>query len=605
MVEMVEVAETEETAAPTRTESTAFDSTRGLHATHHACSGTLVVSPTVTRPPTGPITAPKTPPPISNPPVTDPLDPRAKNATNGEKLCKIDVNKFAFLLKDHPDQSLVNYIIDGLTHGFDIGFRGEFTETYPKNNQSAVKNKTGVTEAIRKELKRGHTAGPFSRPPFDKFHCSPIGASIKKDQSVRLVMDLSQPTGCAINEFISKEEFSANFSHFDDAVAMLQKAGKDSYLCKIDIKHAYRLIPVRPDQWPLLGYCWEGEYYYDMVLPFGLRSSASIFNKFADLVRWIIINKYNSENVVNYSDDYLLVCSKILITAHQQLNVVIGAFHDLDIPLAEEKIMGPVHKLPYLGITLNSKDMTMEVTPERYAETMSLLPFWLARRTSTKTELLSLIGCLSFVAKVVRPGRIFLRRLIDLGKSVKRHHHHVTYNKQAKLDIQWWIDFLPEWNCKSIIPESLSIRASDIKLFTDASDIGFGATYGTAWIQGSWDRQRKDISINYRELFAILAAALTWGSTWAGKRIVFFTDNQPITQVWASGTSPAPTIMSLIRALFLTAAKNGFSVAFKHIPGINNPTADALSRFQMARFRDLMPKADDKPTTTPSIIWSY
>jgi hypothetical protein len=249
--------------------------------------------------------------------------------------------------------------------------------------------------------------------------------------------------------------------------------------------------------------------------------------------------------------------------------------------------------------------MTIEVTPERYAETMSILPLWLNRRTSTKTELLSLIGCLSFVAKVVRPGRTFLRRLIDLSKSVKRSHHYITYNKQAKLDIQWWIEFLPGWKCKSIIPESQTIKASDIKLFTDASDIGFGATYGTAWIQGAWDKQRKEISINYRELFAILAAALTWGSAWTGKRIVFFTDNEPITQVWNSGTSPAPSIMSLIRPLFLVAANNGFSIAFKHIPGINNPTADALSRFQMPRFRSLMPNADEIPTTTPPIIWSY
>ena len=519
--------------------------------------------------------------------------------------CKINVNKFAFLLQDHPDQSLVNYIIDGLTHGFDIGFRGELTETFPKNNQSALKNKDGVSKTIQKEVQRGHTAGPFPMPPFKKFHCSPIGASIKKDKSVRLVMDLSQPTGAAINESISKDEFSANFSHFDDAVKLITTAGRNSYLCKLDIKHAYRLIPVRPDQWPMLGYCWEGQYYVDMVLPFGLRSSASIFNRFADLVRWIIIHKYNMEYIVNYSDDYLLVCSTALLTARNQLHIVLGAFHDLGIPLAEDKIIGPVYALPYLGITLNSKEMTMEVTPERYAETMAIFPSWLARRTSTKTELLSLIGCLSFVAKVVRPGRTFLRRLIDLSKTVKRQHHHITFNKEARLDIQWWYSFLPEWSCKSLLPDPQVIKASDLKLFTDASDIGFGATFGNAWIQGAWDKPRKEISINYRELFAILAAALTWGTSWTGKRIVFLTDNQSITQVWSSGTSPAPTIMSLIRPLFLTAARNGFSVAFKHIPGITNPIADAISRFQMPRFRHLMPNADDEPTPTPARIWKY
>ena len=519
--------------------------------------------------------------------------------------CKINVNMFEFHLKDHPDQPLVKYIVDGLRNGFDIGFRGIFTETRPKNNMSALKNAKGVSEAIAKELSRGHTAGPFPEPPFQKLHCSPIGASIKKDETVRLVMDLSQPIGSAINEGISKDEFSANFSHFDDATDMLQRAGRNSYLCKVDVKHAYRLLPVRADQWPMLGYKWDGNYYVDMVLPFGLRSSASIFNRFADLVRWIIINKYDTENLVNYSDDYLLICSKIFRLAKQQLSVVLTAFHDLGIPLALDKIIGPVYILPYLGITLNSLDMTMEVTPERYCDTMNMLPSWLSRRTSTKTELLSLIGCLSFVAKVVRPGRIFLRRLIDLSKTVKLRHHHITFNKQARLDIEWWQSFLPDWCRRSILPEVLTVKSSDLTLFTDASDIGFGAIYGAAWIQGSWDKTRKEISIDYRELFAILAAVLTWGTSWAGKRILFVTDNKPITQVWAKGTSPSPELMSLVRPIFLNAAKNNFSVAFRFIPGVDNPIADALSRFQMQRFRRLAPQAEDKPTTTPPQIWAY
>lgn len=107
---------------------------------------------------------------------------------------------------------------------------------------------------------------------------------------------------------------------------------------------------------------------------------------------------------------------------------------------------------------------------------------------------------------------------------------------------------------------------------------------------------------SYRELYAITAAALTWGSQWAGRRIVFMTDNKPITQVWQSGTSPCPDLMSLIRPLYLHAAKSGYSVAFKHIYGIFNPTADALSRFQMAKFHSLHPSASPTPTTTPPSI---
>ena len=123
-------------------------------------------------------------------------------------------------------------------------------------------------------------------------------------------MDLPQPHGSSIYDGISKDDFVCEYSHFDDATDLVVKKGKDALMCKLDIKHAYRLLPVRPDQWHYLCYFWEGNYYVDLVLPFGLRSSGAIFNLFASLVKWILINHYNITDIVNYSDDFLKVCGK-------------------------------------------------------------------------------------------------------------------------------------------------------------------------------------------------------------------------------------------------------------------------------------------------------
>ena len=81
-------------------------------------------------------------------------------------------------------------------------------------------------------------------------------------------MDLSQPHGSSINDSISKDQFSCEYSHFDEATDLLNKLGCGSLMCKLDIRHAYRLLPVRPDQWNHLCYYWEGSYYVDLVLPF-------------------------------------------------------------------------------------------------------------------------------------------------------------------------------------------------------------------------------------------------------------------------------------------------------------------------------------------------
>ena len=225
--------------------------------------------------------------------------------------------------------------------------------------------------------------------------------------------------------------------------------------------------------------------------------------------------------------------------------------------------------------------------------------------TCTKRQLKSLIGKLNHICKVVRPGRSFLRRLIDLSTTVQRMHHHITLNNEARADIQWWLDFLPHWTSKSMIPPSRKVMSSDLFLHTDASDIGFGALFGTQWIQGSWPKtspKEKKSSIDFRELFAITAAALTWGNYWQGLRIVFVTDNKPISQVWDSGSSSSKPLMSLIRPLYLFAATTGFSISFKHIFGTSNPLADALSRFQMQKFFDLMPEANKFPTELPDSV---
>ena len=120
--------------------------------------------------------------------------------------------------------------------------------------------------------------------------------------------------------------------------------------------------------------------------------------------------------------------------------------------------------------------------------------------------------------------------------------------------------------------------------------------------KGAWPKSDFQASIYYRELFAITAAALTWGRHWEGLRIVFVTDNKPISQVWDSGSSSSKPLMSLIRPLYLFAAKTGFSISFKHIFGIYNPLADALSRFQMQKFFSLMPEADKTPTELPDSV---
>ena len=103
----------------------------------------------------------------------------------------LHVDRLAFLLQDHPQPDIVSYVVSGFVHGFDIGFSGNDSQTRPRNLLSSLRIPGPVTLAISKEVSRGHTSGPFSEPPVEPFHCSPLGAVPKKDGTFRIILDLS------------------------------------------------------------------------------------------------------------------------------------------------------------------------------------------------------------------------------------------------------------------------------------------------------------------------------------------------------------------------------------------------------------------------------
>ena len=102
----------------------------------------------------------------------------------------------------------------------------------------------------------------------------------------RLITDLSYPSGSSVNDGIDPNLCSLHYTSVEDVATVAAQLGRGALLAKVDIESAYRLIPVHPrDRW-LLGMKWEGRLYVDPMLPFGLRSSAKIFNAVTDTLEW-------------------------------------------------------------------------------------------------------------------------------------------------------------------------------------------------------------------------------------------------------------------------------------------------------------------------------
>ena len=105
-------------------------------------------------------------------------------------------------------------------------------------------------------------------------------------------------------------------------------------MAKLDIQHAFRLCPVHPADWPLLGYMWQDKFFVDIRLPFGSRSSPFIFTQFA------LLFVFGVKNVIHYLDDFF-VCSTTKVLCQNEMDVMQSAFSELGVPLAPEKIVGP------------------------------------------------------------------------------------------------------------------------------------------------------------------------------------------------------------------------------------------------------------------------
>ena len=359
-------------------------------------------------------------------------------------------------------------LLTHIRHGFPLGYTGPREHRILHNLKSAAEHPDVVDAGRLQEVKQGHLAGPFSTPPLSNLQCSGLSVVPQKNGSWRLIMHLSAPFGSSINDGISPNEYRLSYRTVDDAIHMVQQFGPGCFMAKMDLKHVFRICPVHPEDWELLGIHWRSQFYIDKRLPFGLRSSLALFNRVADAFEWILKFKYGISNILHYLDDYIMVQE-----SYDACNNFISSFHTaadrLGIPLAEEKQVGPTQCLTFLGIELDSSRMSPRLPASKRDSLLADLPRWLDRRKCTKRELQSIIGSLSFACKVVPAGRTFLRRLIDLFTSVKRPHHHIYLNSSAQADFQWWLDFLLRWDGVSLFPEEHWSDADHLYLFTDAS----------------------------------------------------------------------------------------------------------------------------------------
>ena len=489
-------------------------------------------------------------------------------------------------------------MVSNFTKGCSIKASVSSPPPLPRNHKSALRNPGLVSEKIQKELAAGRLAGPFLVPPFPKFIVSPLGLVPKKDGGQRLIHDLSYPHGNSVNSSIDHADATVCYSSVEDAIQCIISIGSSAFLAKTDIASAFRIMPVSPDEYHMLGIEWQGKFYFDHCLPMGCSTSCRIFTQFSSALKWAAKTKLGISNIVCVLDDFLFIAPSQQI-CQQYLDSFLDMCRELSIPIAQGKTFSPVQTLSFLGIELDVVRMEARLPQDKLDKCKALVASAFQASNITLHQLQSLIGTLNFACRVVSPGRTFLRRLINLTIGKKSPYYRIHLNSQAKADLAAWSVFLKSFNGRCFFHSQNWLHNDSLHFYSDASKQGFGAVFQTHWLYGQFpvDWQAHDIWI--LELYALVVAFVTWQAYLSDQKLMFHCDNLNIVQVLNSCSSSNPKVMTLVRLLVITAMQVNCKFRSVHVAGAQNQLADYLSRFQVSKFVQAFPAADPGPTPVP------
>ena len=538
----------------------------------------------------------------------------------------VNVGAFKELLEESQyDSNETDFLIDGFTNGFSIGYDGpeDVKITSPNLKFREVGDPITLWNKVMKEVKENRYAGPFEKIPFENYIQSPIGL-VPKDggKDTRLIFHLLYPRvgKTSVNANTPPEICSVKYPDFNDAIQLCLQAGRSCFIAKSDMKSAFRNLGIKRKHWKFLimkaKSPIDGKVYYfvDKCLPFGASISCSHFQRFSNAVKHIVQYK-TSKKLVNYLDDFLFAALRKFM-CNSQVKVFLQVCETIAFPISLEKTFWGSNKMVFLGLLIDTINQLVCIPVEKIEKARLLIESIIHKESKkvTLNQLQKVCGFLNFLGRCIIPGRAFTRRLYVYTASDKlKPHHHIRVNAEMRDDLKMWLAFLehPSVFCRPFLDFSTFLVADEINMYSDASGkIGMGAICGEHWMSQTWNpsfiRKWKP-SIEYLELFAVAAAVLAWIHLFKNRRIILFCDNKSVVDMINQTSTSCKNCMVLIRIIVLKGLVDNVRVFARYVEGVKNVFADSLSRDKIEYFKKLCMDQDrvidPQPTPVPSSIW--
>lgn len=474
-----------------------------------------------------------------------------------------------------------------------FGWPLSFDRSTELSNSKKVRNHKGaksyakdIDKYIKKEVGYGAVLGPFNKNPFENtLTISPLNSVPKTNsEERRVILDLSFPKGKSVNDGIDKNIYldkpiELHYPRVDEFVEAIKKKGKRCKLFKRDLRRAYRQIPIDPKDYDLVGFSWKNHIFVDRVLPMGLTSSAYICQRVTNAINFIAKN--HEVTVVNYLDDF--AGADVPTLADKAFKKLKWILDQIGFEESPEKACSPSHRMSFLGIMFDTEKMTMEVTPERLEEISQLVISWLNKTSATLKEVQSLIGKLNFVACCVKPGRIFISRILNFLREFNKHKDapYLDIPQELKKDLYWWSKFLRVYNGISILTLE-EWTEPDEYFASDACLVGCGGVCGKFFFHCQFPSfiLEQNLHINALELLSVIVCLKLWAKR--GKRITIQCDNQVSVYAINSGRTRSRMLQACLREICFICATRECEIKAKFIEGTSNRLPDLLSRWSLS-----------------------
>ncbi len=181
------------------------------------------------------------------------------------------------------------------------------------------------------------------------------------------------------------------------------------WFAAIDLKDAYFHVSILPRHRPFLRFAFKGRAYQYKALPFGLSLSPRLFTKVVEAA--LVLLREAGIRVLNYLDDWLILAqSRALLCEHR--DTVLSHFSRLGLLVNREKSkLSPTQRISFLGMELDSVNLTARLSIERAQSMLSCLESFQHKRAVPLKHFQRLLGHMaSAAAAAVTPlGLVHMR----------------------------------------------------------------------------------------------------------------------------------------------------------------------------------------------------